>query len=63
MEDLDIFIEKEKQKNPGLKELIEVFFSAKDDTTRDNMFQKDVTTLVENIKINEDDIKDIHIKH
>lgn len=63
MEELDMFIEKEKKENPQLKELVEVFFSTESISTRDTMFQKDITTLVENIKINENELPKIDMEH
>ncbi|MEI6118982.1 MAG: hypothetical protein WCP92_07370 [bacterium] len=62
MEKLDILIEKEKKENPQLQELIEVFFSNDDCSIQDNMFQKDITLLIENIEINEDELPPIHIE-
>jgi len=62
MEQLDVFIEQEKQENPYIKELIDVFFNM-DEEMQAATFGEDVKHLVDTIEIYEDEIKKVHMNN
>jgi len=62
MEQLDVFIEQEKQENPNIKELLEIFFEA-DEESHAGTFGEDVKKIINTIELDEEDIKKVHINH
>lgn len=62
MEQLDVFIEQEKQDNPYIKELIEVFFNMNEELQA-TTFGEDVKNLVDAIEINEEEIKKVPMNY